>query len=168
MPLFTPQYIFRDVTRITPEFLQEQGICALVLDVDNTLTEPDSQELHQAVVDWLDTMRKNGIQLMIASNNVEKRVGPFAKNLGLEYTSFCCKPSPLWLLAAKRKWRLHRCQFAIVGDQIFTDALAGHLYGVKVFLVRPMRKDTSSQLRLKRKLEAPFLMKYYKNGGKLL
>ena len=36
--LITPEYVFKDVTHITPEFLAGKGIRALVLDIDNTLT----------------------------------------------------------------------------------------------------------------------------------
>lgn len=168
MALLSPDFIFRDVTRITPEFLHEQGIRALVLDVDNTLAEHGSQHLRPEVEQWLVQMRAAGIRLMIASNNVEDRVAPFARKLGLDYLSFCCKPSPRWLVAAKRKWGLHRREMALVGDQIFTDAWAGALYGVRVLLVRPMAEDPKIGIRFKRRLEKPFLLRYYRNGGKLL
>lgn len=36
--ILTPEYIFRRVEAIHPDFLARQGIRALVLDVDNTLT----------------------------------------------------------------------------------------------------------------------------------
>ena len=36
--LITPEYVFEDVTHITPEWLAAKGITALVLDIDNTLT----------------------------------------------------------------------------------------------------------------------------------
>ena len=42
--LITPEYVFQDVTHITPEWLAEKGIRALVLDIDNTLTADRSQE----------------------------------------------------------------------------------------------------------------------------
>ena len=56
--LITPEYVFKDVTHITPEFLAEKGIRALVLDIDNTLTADRSQELPDEVAGWLDTMRR--------------------------------------------------------------------------------------------------------------
>ena len=34
--LITPEYVFKDVTHITPEWLAAKGITALVLDIDNT------------------------------------------------------------------------------------------------------------------------------------
>lgn len=168
MALFTPSYIFRDVTHISLDFLRQKGIQALVLDVDNTLTAHDSQELRADIAAWLKTMRDGGIRLMLASNNTKARVTPFAQMLELEFTSFCCKPSPRWLLSARKKWGLPRRAIALVGDQIFTDLLAGSLYGVQVFLVRPLYEDIKPTVRFKRKLEKPFLLRYYKKGGKLL
>lgn len=166
--MLTPKVVFTDVTHITPEYLEENGIKALILDVDNTLTEHDSQELRPDIAAWLDTMKQRGVGMMIASNNLEKRVAPFAEKLGLDYASFCCKPSPLFYLASRKKWKLPRRQVAIVGDQLFTDALAGRLWGVRVLLVRPLAEDTKPTVRFKRRLEAPFLLRYYKKGGKLL
>lgn len=168
MPILTPQFVFKNVTHITLPFLQEQGINTLVLDVDNTLTGHGSQELRPDIAHWLQSMKDSGIHLMLASNNFEERVRPFAKKLGIEYAAFCCKPSPIWLFKALKRWNIKRGQLALVGDQIFTDGLAGQLYGVKVLLVRPIAEDTKLTIRVKRRLEAPFLARYYKKGGTLL
>ena len=51
MSILCPDYIFKSVDRISPQFLHERGIRALVLDVDNTLTAHDSQELAPGVAD---------------------------------------------------------------------------------------------------------------------
>lgn len=168
MGLFVPEYIFENVTRITPDFLNQRGICGLALDVDNTLTEHGSQHLRPEIEAWLDTMRQNGIKLMVVSNNVEKRVAPFAEAIGLVHTSFACKPMPHGLRAARKKWGLKKSQLALVGDQIYTDALAAGLYGVTMLLVQPMARDIKPTIRLKRWLEKPVLRTYYKRGGKLL
>ncbi|MGD9560216.1 MAG: YqeG family HAD IIIA-type phosphatase [Oscillospiraceae bacterium] len=168
MGLFTPTCVFRHITAITLPFLRARGIKALVLDVDNTLTAHGSQELSDEIAAWLQAMREGAIRLMLASNNTKARVAPFAKKLGLPFASFCCKPSPRWLVQARRQWRLPRSAIALVGDQIFTDQLAGSLYGVQVLLVRPMYRDIKPTIRLKRVLEKPFLLRYYKKGGKLL
>ncbi len=168
MPIFVPKYLFRNVTRITVEFLQEQGIKGLVLDVDNTLTGHGSQELTPEIEQWLASMSRAGIRLMLASNNTNERVAPFAKKLGLHYASFCCKPSPRWIFEARRYFGLSSKQIALVGDQVFTDLLGGQLYGVNVLLVRPLYDSETLGVRMKRSIEKPFLLKYYKQGGRLL
>ena len=63
--LITPEYVFKDVTHITPEFLAGKGIRALVLDIDNTLTADRSQELPDEVAGWLVQMKEAGIGLTI-------------------------------------------------------------------------------------------------------
>ena len=168
MPLFQPTAIFRGVEYITPEYLKENGITALILDVDNTLTGHGSQILPEKVAEWIETMKQAGIGLVIASNNFEKRVAPFAKRIGLGHCAFCCKPSPLGLARARKRIGAHKGKVALVGDQIFTDALGANLYGITMLLVQPMYRDETWSLRFKRALEAPILKKYYKKGGKLL
>ena len=71
--LITPEYVFKDVTHITPEWLAQKGIRALVLDIDNTLTADRSQELPEEVAGWLETMRRAGVKLTVVSNGAEKR-----------------------------------------------------------------------------------------------
>ena len=168
MSLIVPQHLFRNVTHISLPFLKRNGIRGLVLDVDNTLTAHDSQEISPAVEKWLKVMKRGGIRLMLGSNNTRKRVAPFARRLGLEYVSFCCKPAPIWLLRAMRRWKLPKNAIALVGDQLFTDQLAGSLYGARVLVVRPMYEDPKPTVRFKRKLEKMFLLRYYRRGGKLL
>ena len=168
MALFSFKYLFRDVTRITPEFLRGAGIRGLVLDVDNTLTAHGSQDVSAEVLDWLAQMRAAGVQMMLASNNYEARVAPFADRLGLSYKSFSCKPLPRSLADAAGRWGLEKGQIAMVGDQLFTDVLAANLYGAQTLMVRPVSNDPSFTVRFKRRLEAPFISRYYRKGGKLL
>ena len=165
MRLFAPTALFRRVTDITPEYLHGHGIRALILDVDNTLTAHGSQELPPDVDAWLQQRCKEGIRLMIASNNMPKRVAPFAKRVGLDYRAFCCKPSPLGLYRARRAMGVPRSAVALVGDQIFTDSLGANLYGISMLLVQPMHEDTKPTIRLKRMLEKPILARYDKKGG---
>ena len=101
--LITPEYVFKDVTHITPEWLAAKGITALVLDIDNTLTADRSQELPEEVAAWLAAMRKAGVKLTIVSNGAEKRVRPSAEKLGLAYLYRSAKPLPFALGVARRR-----------------------------------------------------------------
>ena len=101
--LITPEYVFKDVTHITPEWLAAKGITALVLDIDNTLTADRSQELPEEVAAWLAIMRKAGVKLTIVSNGAEKRVRPFAEKLGLAYLYRAAKPLPFALMVAQHR-----------------------------------------------------------------
>ena len=68
----TPEYVFKDVTHITPEWLAAKGIRALVLDIDNTLTADRSQDLPDEVAGWLAQMKAAGVGLTIVSSGAHE------------------------------------------------------------------------------------------------
>ena len=154
--LITPEYVFKDVTHITPEWLAQKGIRALVLDIDNTLTADRSQELPDEVAGWLDTMRKAGVRLTIVSNGAEKRVRPFAQKLGLAYLYRSAKPLPFALMAAQHRMGVKHSQMAMVGDQIFTDVLGANCAGVQSILISAIHNHTI-WLKLRHVAELPFI-----------
>lgn len=166
--LITPEYVFQDVTHITPEFLQQKGIRALVLDVDNTIAGDRSQIVPPEVKEWLEIMRKAGVSLTILSNGSRSRVKPFAESLGLRWVSRSAKPLPIGMAIARRRVGVQRKEMAMVGDQLFTDRLVGALYGVPALVVVPRGEDLNKYVQFKRKLEKRFWMKYYQKGGKTL
>ena len=167
MGIFRPTALKNRVTEITPEFLKGLGVRALLLDVDNTLTGDGSQQLDDSVAAWLAAMRAAGISLTIVSNNTARRVRPFAERIGLAWVPLACKPLPPGLMTARRRLGVARRQMAMVGDQIFTDRLAAGLYGIRCLYVLPRTPhDKNRGVRFKRRLEKPFLRRYYEKGGK--
>ena len=151
--LITPEYVFKDVTHITPELLAAKGIRALVLDIDNTLTADRSQELPDEVAGWLARMKEAGVGLTIVSNGAEKRVRPFAEKLGLAYLYRSAKPLPFALMVARRRMGVKRRQMAMVGDQLYADRMAAAPYGIPGLMVIPRGPDLGAQVVLKRKWE---------------
>ena len=166
--LLTPEYIFKNVEAITPDFLRERGICALVLDVDNTLTGDGSQQLDDGVAAWLDTMRAAGVSLTIVSNNTARRVRPFAERIGLAWVPLACKPLPVGLMVARRRLGVGKVLKDTAAAEIYTDRLAAGLFGIRCLYVMPRTPhDKSRGVRFKRKFEPPFIRKYYQKGGTL-
>ena len=165
--LITPEYVFKDVTHITPEWLAQKGIRALVLDIDNTLTADRSQELPEEVAGWLEAMRRAGVKLTIVSNGAEKRVRPFAEKLGLACLYRSAKPLPFALGVARRRMQVKRREMAMVGDQIFTDRLAAGLYGISCLYTMPRGVDHQRGVQFKRRFEPYWLDRYYQKGGRL-
>ncbi len=168
MSFFFPSEIFDKVYDITPEYLHSKGINALLLDVDNTLTGHGSQELPQEVSDWLKVMHSSNIKMTIVSNNMNKRVMPFAKRLNMSYRAFCCKPSPYGLMKATNSLGVKKSEIALIGDQVFTDVLAAKFFGIKSLMVIPMYSDYKWTIRLKRYFEKFIIQSYLKSGGKII
>lgn len=163
--LFSATEAFRKVTDITPGYLKKTGIRGLILDLDNTLTTHDNPKPAEGVLDWLDTMKKNGIRLMIVSNNHPPRVKPFANMLGLDFVSEGAKPLTKGFKEAQKLMKLSKSELAAVGDQIFTDVLGAKLFGIKMLYVIPIEHEKTTFFKVKRKLEIPFLpKKFYKEN----
>ncbi len=153
MNAFVPSFQMDRVTAITPEFLRENEIEALVLDVDNTLTTHGNPVPGDGVPEWLDTIRAAGIPMLILSNNSRARVAPFAELLDLPYIARGFKPLKLGLTKACKLLGLPPQRVAIVGDQLFTDILGGNRKGIKTILTQPISPESGWFFRLKRKME---------------
>ena len=144
---------------ITPSFLKKHGIKGLILDVDNTLTTHDNPVPAEGIPGWLDDMRKNGIKLIILSNNHDERVRRFAAPLGLDYVCDGGKPLKRGYTAAMKKMGLSAQETAAVGDQLFTDVWGANHSRIRMIFVQPMEPEPRSKrfIRFKRVLEKPFL-----------
>ncbi len=154
LALFYPTIYRRRITDITLDDLEELGVRGLLLDVDNTLTTHGSQHLSPEVWNWLRDMQRAGIGLTVVSNALPSRVGPFAEKIGLRYTAFSCKPSPIGFWRGVKRLGLPKRQVAAVGDQVFTDIVGANLCGIPCILLEPVELETGKPtLAIKRRLE---------------
>ena len=165
--MLLPDLYLSSIFSITPELLKKLGVEALILDVDNTLRAYKSDEPYDGVIEWVEKMRKSGISLIVASNNLKSSVGPFASILKLDYVSMSFKPLPFGLKKALRKLKIDSSKVAIVGDQIFTDIFGGRLSGFRTILVKPFAAEKGIHWKIRRFFEKPIIIRYNnKNKGK--
>ena len=152
-----PTIVCNKIYDIDPAVLERMGIRALALDIDNTLTLHDSQEVPQKVREFLDRMKEKGMDLFLVSNNSYERVRPYAEGLGLEFVARAAKPLSFGLTRACRRFGLRKHEIMLVGDQLFTDILAAAVFGCPSALVTPFQIEHQRFLRFKRVLERPLL-----------
>lgn len=157
--LFKPTYVFKRVKYITPQFLNNHGIKALLLDLDNTLTTHNNPVPPQESLEWIGIMKNSGIKLIIVSNNTAERVTPFAQKLGLDFVPRGLKPLTKGFSQAIKRLGVNKKEVCAVGDQIFTDILGANLKGIRSIFVFPIELESSKPFKFKRALEKPFLPK---------
>ena len=157
-----PDRIFADIYHVTPEFLAENGICALILDIDNTLVTYDDPEPTPPIIEWFRSMENAGIKLSFVSNNNVERVELFNKNLGYYAKGKGKKPFGKYIRKAMDSMGSTPSTTALIGDQIFTDVFAGKCHGLRSFLVPPIKDKLTPFFRAKRFLEKPIISKYYR------
>ena len=151
-----PQYSFRDITDISPDFLSRLGVRFLMLDLDNTIAAYGESSLSGDIARWAAVMKKNRVELFIVSNNRRKgRVEAFAQALEIGFIKAAWKPSPNGVLKAMETARFTAHESALAGDQVFADALAANRAGAFSIVVRP-RSFRSPLLAIRYALESPF------------
>jgi len=151
-----PQYLFKDITDITVEFLNQTGIKFLMLDLDNTIAAYDEHVFAENIEQWITEIKNNDITLFIISNSTRtKRVVSFSESIETGYIMRSAKPSPKSLLNAMETAGFGKNESALAGDQVFTDGLAANRAGVISIIVRP-RRFTNPFLALRYSLELPF------------
>lgn len=153
MSVLKPQYRFNCILDITAEDLKSAGAKIVLLDADNTLSFHGSQKPLSGVPEWIEEIKKSGINLVIVSNNSKDRIKPFADKLGLAFVSKGAKPLPKGFKKACDMFGVSTKEAAVIGDQIFTDVLGGNLIGAKVFLTEPLGPETDRFIKFKRRIE---------------
>lgn len=162
--MLKPHFIINTITDITVDFLRENSIDALLLDVDNTLSVAHKNKtLRIGVVEWLESMQKSGIKLIVLSNAKAERAKAFAKSIGLDAVGLAAKPLPFGYLKAVKILEKSKGTTAVVGDQIFTDILGGRLAGIKTILVTDITPEQTLSFKIRRKIEQK-LRKRWENG----
>ena len=141
MKLFRPHHRLETVTQLTVERLADWGIRSLLLDVDSTLKYYGATELAPDVAEWLETMKSSGIGLCIVSNGAARRIGPFAKSVGVPFVAPALKPFPYGCRKAMRQMNFEPQTTAMVGDQLFADIVAARLAGITAILIEPISPE---------------------------
>ena len=160
--LLTPEYMFEHYYDVTPEFLNQIGVRALLIDIDNTLAPYEQDTPDERILDWFDGLSKNGIKSALISNNHPDRVNLFNESLRLPAYADSGKPGGKYLIEAMKTMGVEPTETAGLGDQLLTDTLAVHRLGMVSIIVPPIKDKTSLFFKSKRLIEKPFIKRYKK------
>lgn len=160
-----PDYMFRTFDEITPEFLRELGVKAILADIDNTLAPYEQPEPDLRIKGWIASLAEAGIGIAFVSNNDWERVNRFNATLGVPAYAKSGKPFKKHLVRAMNDLGGTLETTVMLGDQLLTDALAGHNLGVKCIIVPPIRDKKNAFFKFKRWLEKPVVKKFKRRNG---
>ena len=160
-----PDYMFRTFDEITPAFLTSLGVKAILADIDNTLAPYEQPEPDQRIKGWIASLAEVGIGIAFVSNNDWERVNRFNATLGVPAYAKSGKPFKKNLVKAMNDLGGTLETTVMLGDQLLTDALAGHNLGVKCLIVPPIRDKKNAFFKFKRWLEKPVVKKFKRRNG---
>lgn len=164
-----PTYMAAHFYEIDADFCRDNGIRALICDIDNTLATYDDVTMPDVTETWLSALREAGIGVAFVSNNTSERVETFIGESGVFGYPDAHKPSPKYLHIALAALDCGKENAAFLGDQLLTDALAASRAGLRAIIVPPICDRTGAFFRFKRRLERPYIRKFLKrpNAPKL-
>ncbi len=159
-----PDMYFDSAFSISPSFLLDKGIKAVILDIDNTLVTHKDKYPTDEAKSWINDLINNNIHVLIASNNTKKRVSIFSEALGVEYISNCLKPSKKASIKACKEFDVKPNEIAVIGDQIFTDIGCARNSGSLAILTKPINHRENAFIKFKRLLEKPIIGSFVKHN----
>lgn len=126
---------------------------ALILDLDNTVTEWNSNYIATEIAAWFANLQAQGFKACLLSNNTESRVAAVADSLGIPYVCRAQKPRRGAFYRALALLEVEAAETVVVGDQVFTDVLGGNRAGLYTILVSPLASREFMGTKMTRSLE---------------
>ena len=155
-----PKTYLNKVQDITIQFLIENKIKALILDVDNTLIDY-YKNLSDDVIEWAHSLQGQGIKMYILSNtNKKDKVEKVANSLEIPYKLFARKPSKGGFMKIQKEIKIEPENIGVVGDQIFTDVIGGNRCNMFTILVDPVTPKDYWYTAWKRPIENKIKQKF--------
>ncbi len=163
---FYPDMYVDDILSIPLDFLLLNKKKGLILDLDNTVTEWNSNFIINEIILWFESLASLKIKACLLSNNNENRVLSIADQLKIPFVYKARKPFNRGYLKALNILGLSSNEVAVVGDQIFTDIWGGNRLGFFTILIKPMSDQEFPGTKVSRFLERR-IMKYLMNSTKV-
>lgn len=160
--LIYPDFYCNNVRDVKLDFLRENNIKGIILDVDNTLIDY-YRNFENGTIEWVNDLKQAGIQFCIVSNsNKLDKVEYVAKTLDVPYFHFAKKPFKSGFLKAKKLMGLEAENIAAIGDQLMTDVVGSNRCKMFSILVKPINEKDIFITKLKRPIESKIMEHYFK------
>lgn len=157
-----PKLYCEKITDITIDYLKQNNIKGLILDVDNTLIDYNKNML-PGLEAWIEKIKKNNIKCIIVSNSNKKdKVETVAKKLDIPYIFFATKPLKRGFKKAQKILGIENENIGVIGDQIFTDVIGANRSKMFSILVKPINEKDILITKWKRPIEEKIIQKYLK------
>ncbi|MCU9533954.1 YqeG family HAD IIIA-type phosphatase [Streptococcus sp. CSL10205-OR2] len=164
---YIPTFAVEAVYDLRPDNLRDQGIRAVLVDLDNTLIAWNNPDGTAELRAWLDEMTIADIPVVVVSNNKYDRVERAVDKFGVDFVSRAMKPFARGINIAIERYGFDRDEVVMVGDQLMTDIRAAHRAGIRSILVKPLVTSDAWNTKINRMRERRVLAKIEKKYGKI-
>lgn len=148
-----PDAVYKDIPSIPLDELKNRGIRFLFLDFDNTLGPDRATSPDEFSYKCVDLLRNNGFELCLVSNAKSGRSAVLSKALNLKGVTYAKKPGTSGVRRALALMKAEPSNSCMIGDQVFTDVIAGKKAGLYTIMVEKYQKHEIWYVAIKRPLE---------------
>jgi HAD superfamily phosphatase (TIGR01668 family) len=148
-----PDKVIRSLADLDLDELKSRGIDCLLLDFDNTLGPDHATEPTDFSYEMVNNARNKGFSMCLVSNAKSGRSDGIAKKLEIPCVTYAHKPRPDGVNRALALLGKDKAQAAMIGDQVFTDVIAGRYAGVYTVFTEKYAKKEMWYIVLKRPFE---------------
>ena len=145
-----PDAVYKSVKDIPFDELRERGITCALLDFDNTLGPDHATRPTEYSIECIKKVVGSGMSCCLVSNASSGRSSGIAEALGIPCVTYAHKPRPDGINRAMKLMEKNKDEVLMVGDQIFTDVMAGRFAGVYTIMVEKYDKKEIWYVKLKR------------------
>lgn len=148
-----PDKVYKNVFEIPLDQLAGAGKTCLLLDFDNTLGPDHATEPGNYAHEFISALREKNFSCCLVSNAKSGRSAKIADILGIPCVTYAHKPRPDGICRAMKLMDRSSSECVMIGDQVFTDVIAGKLAGVYTIMVERYSRREIWYVVLKRPFE---------------
>ncbi len=148
-----PEKVYESLVLIPWGELADDGITTALLDFDNTLGPDHATEPENYSFRCVKMIEDQGIRCCLVSNAKSDRSAKIAEMLNIPVVTYANKPGTSGIFRAIELMKSKPENCVMVGDQVFTDVIAGNRAGVRTFMVEKLHKPEIWYVMLKRPFE---------------
>lgn len=160
---FRPALAFKSPVEISPDVFSENGIAAVVIDVDNTISQWELRTVPEEIMQWISSLKAAGFGLAHLSNGTARKLAAITSQTGIPVI-----PGKKPFLSSFERCREHfgcgHHEIAMVGDQCVTDIWPANRLGWLSVLVEPVSPKDFLGTHFYRAMERVFGMRTPVNG----
>ena len=153
MSLLVPDLFYSSLFAVDLDALSARGVDTILIDLDNTILPRGALNLEDRAHEWV-ARAKERFKIGIVSNNSKQHPVEMAQQLGVALVAKALKPSRRGVRAAMAMLGSTPATTALIGDQMFTDVLAGNRAGATTVLVGPLVEYDLPHTLVLRRLQA--------------
>ena len=148
-----PERVYTTAKMIPWVSLRSEGITVALLDFDNTLGPDHATKPDKYAFDFVKRIQDSGFICCLVSNAKTGRSAGIAEALGIPCVTYAHKPRPDGIYRALKLMNTDASEAVMIGDQVFTDVIAGRLAPVYTIMVEKYSSKEIWYVVLKRPFE---------------